>query len=57
MEEKKNERLFSLDLLRGLDMFLLSVVGPIWSAVDALWGPIPHWVSRNFTHVWGAFGL
>ena len=51
MEEKMNERLFSLDLLRGLDMFLLSVVGPIWSAVNALWGPFPHWVSRNFTHV------
>ena len=57
MEEKKNERLFSLDLLRGLDMFLLSVGGPIWIAVNALWGPFPHWVSRNFTHVWGAFGL
>ena len=57
MGENKNERLFSLDLLRGLDMFLLTVVGPIWSAVNALWGPFPHWVSRNFGHAWGAFGL
>ena len=57
MEEKKNERLFSLDLLRGLDMFLLSVVGPLWYAVSTLWGPFPHWVSRNFGHAWGVFGL
>ena len=57
MDEKKNERLFSLDLLRGLDMFLLTVIGPLWCAVSALWGPFPNWVSRNFGHYWGAFGL
>ena len=31
------ERLFSLDLLRGLDMFLLKAVGPLVMAADRVW--------------------
>ena len=30
--DMKQERLYSLDLLRGLDMFLLTVIGPFFAA-------------------------
>ena len=32
-----NKRLLSLDLLRGLDMILLTVVGPLFWAVNKAW--------------------
>ena len=38
MEKKKSGRLFSLDLLRGLDIFLLTAVGPFVWAVHRTWG-------------------
>ena len=32
------ERLYSLDLLRGLDMMLLVVIGPLVKAMNKAWG-------------------
>ncbi len=52
----KKERLYSLDLLRGLDMFLLVVVGPLATAVNRTW-PLPDGVMRQFHHYWGGFTL
>jgi len=52
----KGERLFSLDLLRGLDMFLLTVVGPFVYALHAT-EPLPRAFFRHFDHAWGVFGL
>ena len=52
----KSERLFSLDLLRGLDMILLVVVGPMFWAVDSAW-PLPDCVMGQFHHNWGGFTL
>ena len=52
----KRERLFSLDLLRGLDMFLLVVVGPLFAALDRTFG-LPESVMAQFHHNWGGFTL
>ena len=52
----KNERLFSLDLLRGLDMFLLTVVGPLVYVLNG-WLHFPEGVMRQFEHFWGCFTL
>lgn len=49
-------RLYSLDLLRGLDMFLLVVVGPLFAALDAVWR-LPPCVMDQFRHFWGGFTL
>lgn len=53
---KNNGRLFSLDLLRGLDMFLLTVIGPIFWSVHRL-HPLPDWATEQFRHPWGGFTL
>ena len=53
---EKKERLFSLDLLRGLDMFLLTVVGPLFWAIHGLM-KFPDAVTRQFKHPWGGFTL
>ena len=53
---KNNGRLFSLDLLRGLDMFLLTVVGPLFWALHRL-TPFSQAVTRQFKHPWGGFTL
>ena len=50
------ERLYSLDLLRGLDMILLVVVGPIVKAADAAWGFSPAFMGQ-FKHGWECFTL
>ena len=50
------DRLFSLDLLRGLDMMLLVVVGPLVKAADAAWGLSPS-VMGQFKHGWEGFTL
>ena len=50
------ERLFSLDLLRGLDMFLLKAVGPLVVAADRVWH-FPPGVMSQFRHAWGGFTL
>ncbi len=52
----KRERLYSLDILRGLDMLLLAVVGPLFAAVNASW-PLPKCVMEQFRHNWGGFTL
>lgn len=52
----KRERLYSLDLLRGLDMFLLVVVGPFFAALDKTVG-LPKSVMGQFHHNWGGFTL
>lgn len=53
---KTSERLFSLDLLRGLDMFLLTVVGPFFAALNAA-SRLPDAVMGQFRHNWGGFTL
>ena len=49
-----DKRLFSLDLLRGIDMVFLTVVAPIVWAVNAGWG-LPESVMYQFTHPWEGF--
>ena len=51
-----NKRLLSLDLLRGLDMILLTVVGPLFWAVNKVW-TMPEAVQLQFKHAWGGFTL
>ena len=46
---KRGERLFSLDLLRGLDIFILTVVGVAVYAIHNLYG-IPPAVLYHFDH-------
>ena len=55
MSEKK-ERLYSLDVLRGLDMLLLTVIGPIVMSINSAWG-LPPAVVAQFNHAWGGFVL
>ena len=54
MDRISSERLYSLDLLRGLDMVFLTVVGPLVWAVDAGWG-LPQGFLYQFTHPWEGF--
>ncbi len=51
-----NKRLLSLDLLRGLDMILLTVAGPLFWAVNKAWA-MPEAVQLQFKHAWGGFTL
>lgn len=51
-----NKRLLSLDILRGLDMLLLTVVGPLFWAVNKAW-EMPVAVQLQFKHAWGGFTL
>ena len=53
-EEPDVGRLVSLDLLRGLDMMFLTVVGPLVWAIDAGWG-LPNGFLYQFTHPWEGF--
>jgi len=55
-EQKKSERLFCLDALRGLDMLLLTVVGPLFFALNAGYH-LPQGVMYQFHHPWGGFAL
>ena len=50
------ERLYSLDLLRGLDMILLVVIGPLVRAMNGSWG-LPPSVMGQFKHGWECFTL
>ena len=52
----EQERLYSLDLLRGLDMLLLVVIGPLFAALDTAW-TLPAGVMAQFHHNWGGFTL
>jgi len=49
-----SNRLFSLDLLRGLDMMFLALLGPLVWACHAAWG-LPDGVLYQFTHPWEGF--
>ncbi|MBR1922047.1 MAG: DUF5009 domain-containing protein [Kiritimatiellae bacterium] len=51
-----NKRLVSLDLLRGLDMFLLTVVGPFFYCLNKAVG-LPRGLMSQFSHGWGGFTL
>ena len=55
-ETRKDGRLYSLDLLRGLDMFLLTVVGPVVAAYNTAF-TLPDWFMGQFHHNWGGFTL
>lgn len=50
MPKGAGERLLALDILRGLDMFFLTVVGPVMWAAGHAW-KLPAWVQRQLTHV------
>ena len=49
-------RFFALDFLRGLDMALLTVLGPLVWAVHNAWG-LPDCILFQFTHPWEGFTL
>ena len=49
-------RLYSLDVLRGLDMFLLTVIGPLVTAYDKV-SPLNPATLAQFDHAWGGFTL
>ena len=53
---KNSKRLLSLDILRGLDMLLLTVIGPLFWAVNKVWA-MPEAVQLQFKHAWGGFTL
>ena len=52
----RGKRLFSLDLLRGMDMFLLTVVAPFMYAIDGVYA-LPPAVLDQFQHPWEGFTL
>lgn len=53
---ERRERLFSLDVLRGLDMILLVVIGPLIMAADNAWHFSPAFMAQ-FHHGWEGFTL
>ena len=61
MEKNKStdtggKRLFALDLLRGLDIFALTVLMRLyWAANRTL--ELPQWLKVQFSHVWATPGL
>ena len=52
----KPERLFSLDLLRGIDVCWLCLLHPLLEAADKTWA-LPKWMHAQLVHEWGSFGL
>lgn len=48
------ERLFSLDVLRGLDMLVLVVIVPVLCAIDSVWG-LPAGLMAQLRHPWEGF--
>ncbi len=57
MEVKKTERLGSLDVLRGFDLFCLTFFQPVFrSFAGTLDWPVTNWISSKFEHVpWEGF--
>lgn len=51
-----DNRLFSLDCLRGLDMLLLTVLTPIVVGLDRSWA-LPKSLMVHCHHIWGALTL
>ena len=54
---KMKERFYSLDLLRGMDMFLLVMVGGPMRSIQGSFHCFPDSVWRNFSHGWTGFGF
>ena len=55
----KDNRLFSLDALRGLDMLFLCIGQPLVMAAARGWGfadSTAHPFMKHFSHAWGGFG-
>ncbi len=50
-------RLFALDALRGLDMLLLTVIGPLTRAAQKGWHCFPSGFMQQFEHGWECFTL
>ncbi|MBR4937732.1 MAG: hypothetical protein IKZ22_02515 [Kiritimatiellae bacterium] len=50
------KRLFALDLLRGLDIFILTVLMRLYWAANRTF-ELPHWLKVQFSHVWATPGL
>lgn len=50
----KPYRLFSLDVLRGMDMLLIVAVGRLLRSADAVWG-LPPQLMAQVRHNWGGF--
>lgn len=55
-DDTKVRRLRSLDLLRGLDMMLLTVIGPFVIALNSACG-LPDQVLAQFRHSWVGFSF
>ena len=55
--EYPESRLFSLDVLRGLDMVLLTVVGPLIVTAQRCWNCFPNGFMGQFRHGWECFTL
>ena len=51
---KSDRRLFSLDLLRGLDMIFLVVVAPLLWAINEVW-PLADALKSQLVHPWEGF--
>ena len=49
-ETRSESRLFSLDVLRGLDMILLTVIGPLVNSAQDGWGCLPSGLVMQFRH-------
>ena len=61
MEKNKSidtggKRLFALDLLRGLDIFALTVLMRLYGAANRTF-ELPQWLKVQFSHVWATPGL
>ena len=61
MEKNKStdtsgKRLFALDLLRGLDIFVLTVLMRLYWAANRTF-ELPQWLKVQFSHVWATPGL
>lgn len=54
-EEYPENRLFCLDLLRGLDMMLLCCIQPLIMAFAKASGCLPEWFTAQFVHNWEGF--
>lgn len=54
-EEYPENRLFCLDLLRGLDMMLLCCFQPLIMAFAKASGCLPEWFTAQFRHNWEGF--
>ncbi len=55
--EYPQSRLFSLDALRGLDMLLLTVLGPLITTMQSSWHCFPAAFMGQFKHGWECFTL